>query len=298
VVRHGPASARSEAVRIGRLMYERQLVVAAEGNLSSRLAGGTFLITPTGLCKGQLQQSDLIEIDLRGRPVPAATPPAPSPSIVASAPDTDLNFRSQVSTREPSSEWPLHREIYQRRTDVVAICHGHPPWATAFAAAGQPLTGCLLPEIVATVGAVPLAAYGTPGTEEVPAAVRDLVTEHSALLLANHGVVTMGGSLSEAFQRLESVERLAQITLLARLAGGERRLTAEQAAALQKPGSGRRDVSSRLLCEPADSHLPAGSAALEDPAGFADSGQEAALEALADLLAREILAELAKEEES
>lgn len=295
MVRHGPASARREAVRIGRLMYERQLVVAAEGNLSCRLEGGTFLITPTGLCKGQLQESDLVEIDLQGHPVPPSAAAASSPSLAASAPDVDQNLRNQVSTGKPSSEWPLHREIYHRRPEVVAVCHGHPPWATAFAAAGQPLTGCLLPEIVATVGAVPLAAYGTPGTEEVPAAVRDLVADHSALLLANHGVVTVGGSLTEAFQRLESVERLAQITLLARLAGGERRLTAEQAAVLQKPVAGGSEVSSRLLCEPAASHLPTGSTLPADTGGLADTRQEEALEALADLVAREILAALETE---
>lgn len=204
------AALRAELVRVGRLMYDRQLVVAAEGNLSARLGGDRFLVSPAGRCKGQLAASDPVAVDLQGRP---AGPPA--------------------GTFRPSSEWRLHREIYSVRADVAAICHGHPSWATAFAAAGQALDGCLLPEVVATLGSVPLAPYATPGTEEVPRAVRDLIVGHDALLLANHGVVAVGATLNEACFRLETVERLAQVTLLARLAGGERRLGLAQVAALR-----------------------------------------------------------------
>jgi len=210
------AALRAEMVRVGRLMYERQLVVAAEGNLSARLGGDRFLVTPAGRCKGQLADADPLVADLQGRPADG------SPAAA-----------------RPSSEWRLHREIYAVRPDVAAVCHGHPPWATAFAAAGQALDGCLLPEVVATLGAVPLAPYATPGTEEVPRAVRDLVARHDALLLANHGVVTVGATLTEAFFRLETVERLAQVTLLARLAGGERRLGAGDVAALRGGGEAR-----------------------------------------------------------
>lgn len=203
------AALRAEMVRVGRLMYDRQLVVAAEGNLSARLGGDRFLVTPAGRCKGHLAEADPVSVDSRG---------LPTDPVAAAA--------------RPSSEWRLHREIYGVRADVAAVCHGHPPWATAFAAAGQALDGCLLPEVVATLGAVPLAPYATPGTEEVPRAVRELIAGHDALLLANHGVVAVGATLAEAFFRLETVERLAQVTLLARLAGGERRLGAGEVAAL------------------------------------------------------------------
>jgi L-fuculose-phosphate aldolase len=204
------AALRAEMVRIGRLMFDRQLVVAAEGNLSARLGGDRFLVTPAGHCKGELTAAAPVPVDLQGQP----------------AGDFPAGAR-------PSSEWRLHREIYGVRADVAAVCHGHPPWATAFAAAGQALDGCLLPEVVATLGAVPLAPYATPGTEEVPRAVRDLIAGHDTLLLANHGVVAVGATLAEAFFRLETVERLAQVTLLARLAGGERRLSGGEVAALR-----------------------------------------------------------------
>ncbi len=270
------AAFRRETVRIGRLLYDRQLVVGTEGNLSIRLGSDRFLVTRAGACKGLLGEADLLVVDSQGRTVSPS-----SPSVL------------------PSSEWPLHREIYARRPEVDAVCHGHPPWATAFAAAGLPLDGCLLPEIIATLGTVPLAPYGTPGTEEVPATVREMISSYSALLLANHGVVAMGATLTEAFFRLESVERLAQVTLLARLAGGEHRLTAAQAAALQPFRTGLPAGSAPPACVPA---MPMAASEQGDrqqagtggPSRTAGDGvdHQAAMEELVERLAREILAEL------
>jgi L-fuculose-phosphate aldolase len=240
-----------------------------------------------------LQESDLLVIDESGRPLISPDSDLVAAKTRVSSPAEDLP-PTAASRTGPSSEWPLHREIYNRRPDVNAVCHGHPPWATAFAAAGQPLTGCLLPEIVATLGAVPLAPYGTPGTEEVPAAVSSLVADHSALLLANHGVVTMGDSLTTAFYRLESVERLAQVTLLARLAGGEQRLTATQATALLSSLQGEDLSGTDLVCQPAD---PTAKQAEPSPANAAANqmaAREVALETLAERLAREILSELGR----
>jgi L-fuculose-phosphate aldolase len=169
-----------------------------------------------------------------------------------------------------TTEWLLHREIYALRPDAQAVCHGHPAWATAFAASGQGLDGCLLPEAIITFGQVPLAPYATPGTADVPRSIRGLITGHDALLLANHGVVTLGGTLLEAYLRLETVERLAQVTLLARLAGGERRLGPDDLARL--PGAGAEPAGPR--CRVAG---PAGGTGAEE------------LDTLVELLARGIL---------
>ncbi len=267
---------RREMVRIGRLLYDRQLIVAAEGNLSCRLGGDAFLITPAGACKGLLQAEDLLVVDAEGR---AVTPGGGRATAAAG---------SLPQAQRPSSEWLLHREIYAIRPGAAAVCHGHPPWATAFAAAGQALDACLLPEIVATLGRVPLAPYGTPGTTEVPRAVHDLIAGHDALLLANHGVVAVGDSLQDAYFRLESVERLAQITLLARLAGGESRLTATQAAAVRAlAGQADPAATSPPVCVPAEEIPP--------PAARSPRSVQAAetdLDALAERLAGEILSEL------
>ncbi len=260
------ADLRREMVRIGRLLYERQLIIAAEGNLSVALGGGFFLVTPAGLCKGLLAESDLLVVDAQGAP-------------------------RQPAAGRPSSEWPLHREIYQTRPQTGAVCHAHPPWATAFAVAREPLDGCVLPEVVTTLGAVPLAAYATPGTDEVPRAARRLLAEgHQALLLANHGVVTLAADLAEAFFHLEAVERLAQVTLLARLLGGEQRLGAREVGALR-----RAAAASLPACRPDG----AGQALNRRPAPPSEPGERGAtaqlvLETLAGRIAGAILAELGR----
>lgn len=183
---------RRELVSVGRDMKRRGFVVAAEGNLSVRISGHCFLVTPSGIGKGDLRVQDLVEVDHLGR----------------SARGT------------PTSEWPLHQTIYAQRPDVRAICHAHAPWATAFAAAGRDLDGSLLTETAALLPRVPLAARAVPGTPELAASIEPHVRQHDAVLLGNHGVVTVGADLRTAFALLETVERLAQVTLLAEVAAG------------------------------------------------------------------------------
>jgi L-fuculose-phosphate aldolase len=200
---------RREMVEAGRLMYEKGLIVAAEGNLSIRLGGHSFLVTPSGLAKGELRVQDLLEIDARGRsPRGAAT-----------------------------SEWPLHRQIYERRADVRAICHAHPPWATAFAAAGRDLDGSLLTETADLLPRVPLAARALPGSSALANSIRPYIDDHDAVLLGNHGVVTVGPDLRAAFHLLETTERLAQVTLLAEAAAGRSSLDPAELRRLQDRSS-------------------------------------------------------------
>lgn len=185
--------ARRQMVEIGRRLQQQNLIVAAEGNLSVRLGGHAFLVTPSGVGKGALRVQDLLEIDLSGR-----------------------------GTRgRPTSEWPLHRRIYESRPDVQAICHAHPPWATAFAAIGRDLDGALLTETAAVLGRVPVCPRAEPGTEAAASSVLPHILGHDAILLGSHGAVTVGKDLPSAFALLETVERLAQVTLLASLARGE-----------------------------------------------------------------------------
>ena len=182
-------------IEIGTLLYQRRYVVGAEGNLSLQLAEDRFLATPAGACKGWLQADDLVEVDLLGR---------------------DL----EASGRQASSEWLLHREIYERCPEARAVCHAHPPFATTCAAAGRALDAGVLNESLALLKAVPLAPAAMPGTEEVAASVRRFLPDARAILLANHGAVAWGRDLAEAYFRLEYLERLAEVTLLGELAGG------------------------------------------------------------------------------
>lgn len=194
------SAARQELIRLGTLLYARRYVVAAEGNLSIRLDNDRYLITAAGACKGWLQAADLLEIDGAGR-------------VLAAAAD-----------RRPSSEWRLHCAIYARCPEAGAVCHAHPPFATACAAAGRVLDVRVLNEQAHLLGAVPLVRPTAAGTEDVALAVRDHLPAARALLLGNHGAVAWGGDLVEAYFRLEYLERLAEVTLLGELAGGARRL--------------------------------------------------------------------------
>ena len=126
----------------------------------------------------------------------------------------------------------MHLRIYALRADVCAVCHAHPPVATGFAVAGRALDSAVLGETAILLGAVPLAPYGAPGTQDLPDSIAPFVTRASAVLLANHGVVSYGEDLRTALQRMEMVEHCARVTLVAELAGGAKLLTCAQIQAL------------------------------------------------------------------
>jgi L-fuculose-phosphate aldolase len=189
---------RKEMCRLGQLMYQRGLIVANEGNLSLRLSAEHILITPSGKCKGLLVPAELVVINFAGEIV--------------------------CGEGQPSSETSMHIMFYRSRPDIQAICHAHPPTATGFAAAGKALEEGVLPEVIVGLGKVPLAPYATPGTREVCIALESLISCHDAILLRNHGVVTCGGSLQEAYFRLETVEQFSRIMLVAKVLGGPLKL--------------------------------------------------------------------------
>jgi L-fuculose-phosphate aldolase len=181
---------RREIVAVGLRLYERGLIVAAEGNVSVRLADGRILVTPAGFCKGRMTPEDMVVVDSAGKAVQGAHP--------------------------PTTELGMHLAALARRPDVRACVHAHPPFATAFAVAGIPLAECILPEVVATLGSVPLAVYATPSTPAVAASLEKYLDRYDAFLLKNHGVLTLGSDLESAFRKMETVERFAQIVHLAR----------------------------------------------------------------------------------
>jgi L-fuculose-phosphate aldolase len=220
---------RREMVRVGRLMWERGYVAATDGNLSARLGLDRLLVTPSGLSKGFLSPDDLVVMRLDGRAA------------------------SQIAHRgwgaKPSSEILMHLEVYRLRPDVRAVVHAHPPLAISFSIAGVSLARCVLPEVIITLGGIPTAEYATPGTDEVPDSIRQAVQDCDALLLAHHGSLTLGGTLWEAYLRLEKVEHTAQITLAAQQLGGVKTLSPE---AVEKLTDMRRELLQRQgrdLCQ-------------------------------------------------
>lgn len=197
---------RREICLVGRWMYERGQIVACEGNLSIRLDSNRILTTPTCMNKGMMSPEDLVIMDMDGRHL--------------------------QGDRKISSEAGMHLLFYRMRPDVNAVCHGHPPTATGFAAAGLGLDQALLPEVVVSLGKIPLVRYATPGTPDLGAVLEPYAPHYDALLLANHGAVTCGPDLRTAFFRMETLEHFAKIALTAKIAGEPQLLSTREVAKL------------------------------------------------------------------
>jgi L-fuculose-phosphate aldolase len=144
--------------------------------------------------------------------------------------------------RDVSSEIAMHLLIYRLRADVNAIVHAHPPTATGYAAAGQPLNPALLSEVVIALEDIPLAEYGTPGTSELCDTLAPLIPRYQAILMSNHGVVTYGEDLLTAYMHMETVEHFAKVALVAHMLGRQHLLGEEEmrklAAAREKYAGG------------------------------------------------------------
>ncbi len=205
---------RRDLVRFSRLLYRLGFMPGTSGNLSVRLDNSRLLVTPTGVSKFLLRSADIVIVDLEGRHLDGY--------------------------RKATSEVSMHLAVYRHRNDVTAVIHSHPPIATAFACVGRGLDEMLCQEAVMTLGVVPLATYAATGTEEVAASLAPFIPDHDAILLANHGAVSCGRTLLEAFQKMEIVEHLANITLVAHQLGAPRTLEHEQIKQL-------RDAKTRYL---------------------------------------------------
>lgn len=183
------ARLRNAICEIGRLCYQKQFIVGADGNLSARMQDGTVLITPAGAMKGFLAPQHLAHVDMQGR-------------VLDGGP-------------RASSETGIHLVSYAERPEMRAVLHCHPPHAVALTIAGVDLQMPLIPEIVVTIGGIPTAPFATPGTDELPESIRKIVRCSDTVLMKNHGSVTLGTNLLEAFKKLDMLEHTARILLLA-----------------------------------------------------------------------------------
>jgi L-fuculose-phosphate aldolase len=208
------AAIARQLVRVCRDLYAHGFVTAADGNVSSRLPNGNILATPTSLNKGRVTESDLVEVTIDGKVV---------------SPD-----------RAPSSELGMHLFIYRQRPDVQAVVHAHPTFATGFATANIPLDQPMLPEVIIGLGPIPLANIALPSTQEMADSIAPYVQSASAILLANHGVVTFGKDLDDAYFKMEKVEHAAHITFVARMLGGGKVLAGDQVKRLKETFSKKK----------------------------------------------------------
>ena len=218
------AQLRTDIVEVGRRLYARGYTASNDGNISVRLDAARLLMTPKGVCKGFM-----------------------TPEMMCV---TDLDGRKLAGDRDPSSEMQMHLEVYRQRPDVQAVVHAHPPTSTGFAVAGIPLDRAVLAEVLTTLGSIPIAAYATPSTKELPDAVRQYIKAHDGMLLANHGALTVGGDLFNAYFKMETIEHFAKISLVARLLGRENLIAREEVVRLQDL-RGRYSISAPApICPP------------------------------------------------
>jgi L-fuculose-phosphate aldolase len=204
----GETDLRLAIVECGRISYERHLMTSNDGNISVRMDDGLILITPSGISKGRLSTDDLIVVDLEG------------------------NIISAKADRRPSSETPMHLEVYQQRDDVRAVVHAHPIFATTLTVSGLEFPVDVLPEVLLTLGDVPITAYATPSSHEDAVVIRPFVKDHNALLLCQHGSLTYGKNLDEALIHLERIEHVSEIYYRAKMLGNVKRVPPEAQAQL------------------------------------------------------------------
>ena len=188
---------KEDLCEAGRRLYANGFIAAMEGNLSVRTGENEVIGTPAGVCKGYLTPEMLVTCDMEGK---------------------------ERSSGRISTEIQMHLAVYRARPDVKAVVHAHPPKCTGFAVAGVPLDRAVLAEVVVTLGCIPLADYATPSTKELAESVDRLVRTSDGVLLSNHGALTVGRDILDAYYKMEVIEHFAEITLISRQLGGERLL--------------------------------------------------------------------------
>jgi L-fuculose-phosphate aldolase len=199
------ARTRALVVEYALRLHERGWVANHEGNVSLRLGPGRYLCTPTATSKARVTADSLIVVDDDGKVV--------------------------AGRGKPFGEIWLHLAVYAARADVGGVVHAHPPTATGFAVAGVPLDQPILAEAVVSLGTVPTVPWAAPGAPAA-AALRPYLKQCDACLLASHGVLSWGDDLEQAYLRMEHVEQLARVTLVARQLGGAKELPPEAVPAL------------------------------------------------------------------
>jgi L-fuculose-phosphate aldolase len=190
---------KSQVCEIGKRIYEKGFVASNDGNISVRIDEDTFLVTPTGVSKGFMTPEMLIKVDGEGNLL--------------------------EGERKPTSEIKMHLRVYKERPEIKSVVHVHPPYATAFAIAGIPLNQATMPESIVTLGTIPIAEYGTPSTDELANAISPYIKNHNGVLLENHGALTWGDHLDQAYFLMESLEFCAKVNWIARQMNGDRELT-------------------------------------------------------------------------
>jgi L-fuculose-phosphate aldolase len=184
---------KEQICEIGRRVYNRGFAAANDGNITIRLNDKEILCTPTMVSKGYMKPDDICKVDYEGKQL--------------------------AGTRKRTSEVLLHLAVYRERPDVMAVVHCHPPHATAFAVAHEPIPKCILPEVEVFLGEVPVARYETPGGSKFAETITPFLKDCNTIILANHGTVSFGPTLENAYFNTEIIDAYCRILILARQLG-------------------------------------------------------------------------------
>ena len=200
------AALKDEICDIGHRIYNKGFAAGNDGNISYRLGPNKVLCTPTMMSKGFMTPADLCIVDMEGNQV--------------------------AGKRKRSSEILLHLTIMKERPDVNSVVHCHPPHATAFAVAREPIPQAVLPEVEVFLGDIPISRYETPGSQTFADTIRPVVKHSNVILLANHGTVSFGETVERAYWWTEIVDAYCRILMLAKGLGGVVYLTGKETRAL------------------------------------------------------------------
>lgn len=192
----GENEARAAVLAAAKGMLERGLTSGTSGNVSTRLAGGTIVITPSGLPYQDMGPGDLVVITMAGELV------------------------SPGSGLAPSSEHQLHTACYQAFGEIGAVVHSHPPYASMFAAARTPVPAVIDEAVIFLGGEIPVAPYAISGSAQVGANAVTVLADRASALLASHGLVTVADTPAQALHRAVVSEHCAQVAWGARALGG------------------------------------------------------------------------------
>ncbi|NMC38145.1 MAG: class II aldolase/adducin family protein [Bacteroidales bacterium] len=189
---------RKEVARFMRRLYRQNLTTTSGGNISLRISKDMILITPSATDKGRMRWKEVGIMSILGE-----------------------NLTPEL---KPSIESEMHLSIYRRKKDVLAIVHAHPVVASSFTAMDLTLRTDLTAEARAICGTPVLVPYALMGTRDLAAVAADSIGDSNILLLENHGILTTGNTLLEAFDRLEVLENAAIMTLLVEITGKKKPL--------------------------------------------------------------------------
>jgi L-fuculose-phosphate aldolase len=197
---------KQEICEIGDRLYKKGFAAANDGNISYRVGDNQVVCTPTLVSKGFLKPDDLCVVDMEGK--------------------------QTGGTRKATSEIKLHLAIMKERPEIKSVVHCHPPHATAFGIAREPVPMCVLPEVEIFLGDVPIAKYEIPGSQEFANTILPFVHKANVIILANHGTVSFGDTVEKAYWWTEILDAYCRMLMLARGLGSVNYFTEPEAKAL------------------------------------------------------------------